>query len=122
MDLKELAERCAGAETKEQEAFIENVLLHIMIMRYGRGANLPDGNAIPFVLEALPRLDIDFVRSNYGIITRILDAFYKYVSGMLLEDSSYDILDLRSSVEQFMVKTLQDRERNKSKASDVIHQ
>ena len=119
MNLNKLTELCAGAEKKTQEAFLENVLLKVMIDKFGRGCKLPDENAIPAVLENMPVLDVEYVRENPVVATKILDAFYKIVSKLLLEDTNFDMLDLRSTSEAYLAKELERRENIKAKAKEV---
>lgn len=119
MDLKELTERCAGAEKKEQEAFLGNVLLKVMINKFGRGSKLPDGNAVPAVLEIMPVLDVEHARGNPADAAKVLDDFYQIATKLLLEDVDFDILDLRSAVKEYMAKELERRKNIKAKAKEV---
>ena len=119
MNLNELVERCAGTEKKQQVAFLGNILLKVMIDKCGRDDKLPDGNAVPAVLENMPVLNVEYVRENPIIAEKLLDEFYSVVSQLLLEDDSFDILNLRSAAGKCMVAVIKKRDEIQNEAKNV---
>ena len=47
---------------------------------------------------------------------KLLDAFYKFIAVNLLENADFDILNLRSSAEGFMVNEVKKRETIEAEA------
>lgn len=98
-EFKILVEGCAGTDRKDQESYLVRTVMKVMAKRYGKGDVVPDSTGISALKE--------LVKSDVNKILMVLDAIYSAVAKLLLEDSSFDILNIRAGVRMEMLSEIE---------------
>lgn len=100
-DFVALVERCAGPVRKEQENYLARVVVKLMKVDHGREIDFPEllhapGKAVAEKISAAIMSSCD---ANH------------FVAKMLLDDSGYDFMVLRSKAADFMQSDLERQQK-----------
>ena len=98
-EFNKLVTECASSKGRdEQVSYLTKVVRKVMKKRYGVGKKAPDSiNSLEVRTPAQEDMHNAWV---------ILDSFYSDVTKLLLDDPSFDVLDIRTGVIREMQKSL----------------
>ena len=100
LDFNALVARRAGPDRKDQEKYLANVTMHLMMKPFARDARLPDSNVI-HTLIAKGSID-KFCEKHVLAAINMLDTFYDTIACAVLDDPDFNPDDIRSKVMKFM--------------------
>lgn len=100
LDFNELVTRCAGSARKDQEHYLANVVMHLMMKPVEQDARLPDSNVLhAFIANgAVGKI----CEKDVSVAMKVLDAFYCMVARAFLDDPDYNPDNIRSKAMEFM--------------------
>lgn len=100
LDFNELVTRCAGSARKDQEHYLANVVMHLMMKPVEQDARLPDSNVLhAFIANgAVGKI----CEKDVSVAMKVLDAFYCMVACAFLDDPDYNPDNIRSKAMEFM--------------------
>ena len=106
-EFNKLVTECASSKGRdEQVSYLAKVVRKVMKKRYGAGKKTPDSiNSLEGRTPA---------QEDMHNAWMILDSFYSDVTKLLLDDPSFDVLDIRTGVIREMQKSLDGNQQGTS--------
>ena len=99
-DFNELVKRRAGSARKDQEHYLANVVMHLMMKPIEQDARLPDSNVLhAFIAKGSVG---KICEKDVSVAMKVLDAFYYMVARAFLDDPDYNPDNIRSKAMEFM--------------------
>ena len=99
-DFNALVTRHAGSGRTDQERYLANVVMHLMMKPVEQDARLPDSNVLhAFIAKGSVG---KICEKDVSVAMKVLDAFYYMVARAFLDDPDYNPDNIRFKAIEFM--------------------